>query len=156
VNKFSSFASQSPAIVISIAALFFSLGSGVSYAAMTSARSSGPAIAHSTKVKWVALSLIDGWKSEHTTDPGLGAPSYGANGTGVIYLSGDLSRGKSGEAFAVLPVGNRPRHTLYFPMETYGTTEGTLEIDPNGHMVLFGSDSTQFSSLAGINFPLGN
>ncbi len=40
--------------------------------------------------------------------------------------------------------------------QAYGGGEGSLEISPGGAMYLFGTgDTTGYSSLAGVSYPLG-
>src|ERR1039458_3469509 len=117
MKRFRSIAAQSPALVISIAALFFSLGSGAGYAATLSSQPattvqgthvvSAYGVAPRTATTWHTLSLLNGW---HGDSYDGGAPSYGVNGSGILYLRGSLDNSSSNtsETFAVLPPGNRP------------------------------------------------
>jgi hypothetical protein len=157
------FAVQSPALVVAMAALFFSIGSGASYAATSNTRPaahesqlvSAHAIPHTAipHVTWKALSIINGWTGN--TD-GDGVPGYGVNGTGIVYLRGSVAETSgTDEYFAILPPGNRPAHDLYLPIYTNGGTEGSLYIATNGEMAAFYGDASSFSSLAGISFVIG-
>lgn len=150
MRRLPSIARQSPAIVISLVALVFSLGSGVGYAAST-------ASGNPTKVTFRALHLIHGWRSGDGTIAG-GKPAFGVNGTGVVYLSGDLARkggnsGTNGE-FAVLPKAVRPSHQLDLTVTTVSGTTTVMQITPDGIMFIFGNNAAQFTSLDGISYPL--
>ncbi len=162
MTRFRALAAQSPSLVISVAALFFSLGGGVSYAALASRHggsgtpahlTSTPGVEHASaqRVGWANLGLINKWTGN--TD-GDGTPGFGVNGTGIVYLRGALSSGTD-NWFATLPAGNRPAHILFVPIYTNSSTEGSLEIDPDGDMYLTGSQSRNYSSLAGISFVIG-
>jgi len=150
MKRFRSVMGQSPAIVISLIALTFSLGSGAGYAA--SSATSHPA---ATKVTWHPLALTNGWKSAAPAFHGVGNPAYSIS-NGVVYLTGALDRGSSSSAFAVLPRAARPRHTLWIGVYSGATSTQDLEILANGKMFFAGANATYFSSLAGVDFPLGS
>ncbi len=156
MKRFRSLASQSPALIISMAALFFSLGSGASYAAVR-VSDTHAVRPHGVHVTWTSLSLTNGWVSSQS-EYNSGDPRYGANGTGVIYLSGSLHApsADASKTFAQLPPGNRPSHQLWLPIYTNGGTEGSLIIATSGLMYLYGASTTTYSSLAGVSFPLGS
>ncbi len=157
MKRLRSLASQSPALIISMAALFFSLGSGASYAA-TRVSDTHAVKPHGVHVTWTDLSLTNGWVSSQD-EFNSGDPRYGANGSGVIYLSGSLHAPEADaiKSFAQLPRGNRPLHVLYLPIYTYLGALGSLAIEPNGKMYLAGGENTiAYSSLAGVSFPLGS
>ncbi len=138
---------QSPAIIISLIALTFSLGGGVGYAA--SATSSHAA---STKITWHKLGLINKWHEVFVTN---GAPSY-AISNGIVYLYGAMQGGTTGE-FAVLPRAARPKNTLFIPVYNDDNSGGSawLDVTPTGKMYINGPDDTILSSLAGVSFPAG-
>ena len=150
-----SFASQSPAIVISLIALTFSLGSGAGWAA--SDVTTHPA---ATKISWHNLPLRNGWQAA-AKGYGARAPGYTVS-NGVVYLTGALSRANQNAILGtvgVLPRSARPRHVLYFTAENYSSSGGSyVNVYPNGDVVVGGSggDENYFSSLAGIEFPLGS
>jgi hypothetical protein len=149
-----SFARQSPAIVISIMALTFSLGTGAGYAASRTTAS--------TTLAWHRLTLINGWKSAahyYASDgQNWGYPAY-AISNGVVYLSGSIVKSTDTNDFAVLPKGARPAVSLSIPVAgapaLVGTNDdGAIYIDPDGAM-FFGaqnSDSINFTSLSGVSF----
>ena len=62
----------------------------------------------------------------------------------------------SNSEFAVLPKGNRPSHYMWITVYTLDGTSGTLEIDPSGAMWASGASADGFTSLAGVQFPLGS
>src|ERR1700722_14598338 len=101
-KRFRALASQSPAIVISVIALTFSLGGGAGYAA--SVASSHPAI----KITWHKLSLKNGWHSGAGAFAGTGTPAYTVS-NGVVYLTGvaDHSNTASTAPLGLLPKGAR-------------------------------------------------
>jgi hypothetical protein len=162
-------AAQSPALVISIAALFLSLGSGAGYAATLS---SHPAVStHETHlvsaqalpqsiphITWTALSVLNTWSGNADGD---GAPAFGVNGSGILYLRGAISTSTSNtnDEFAILPPGNRPSHYLYLPIYTDDGGEGSLEITTAGAMYVFDAAEDTvpqlYSSLSGLSFVIG-
>ena len=75
---------------------------------------------------------------------------------GVVHLVGALHSSGSNNKFAVLPKGDRPTHFLYLPIYANNGAEGSLEVRPNGVMLLFTSPAFVFGSLAGVSFPLGS
>jgi hypothetical protein len=151
--RFRSTMRQSPAIIISIVALTFSLGGGAGYAA-----SVATAKAPATKITWHALKLLNGWhaagKAFHT-----GNPAYTVS-NGIVYLTGTADHaGTSLPTLGALPKGARPTHTLWFGAFNEAAAGGAfVEIAPNGAVIVGGSGGDQdfFTSLAGIEFPLGS
>ena len=144
-----SFAQQSPALVLSVAALAAALSGGV---VATATASTTPAPA--STVSFTALHLINGWTSQFTTIP-QGKPAFGINGTGVVYLSGDLSRSHgSNGTFAYLPRSVRPAHQLDLTVTTAQGTSATMQITATGAMFVFGTNAPAFTSLDGISYPL--
>jgi hypothetical protein len=149
MKRFRAVARQSPAIVISLIALTFSLGSGAGYAASVATH-------HPTaKVSWHSLKLLHGW---HRFAVGLGAPSYTVIG-GVVYLAG--AGAVSGTenpppVLAVLPKGARPKHDLELAaFSSAADTPAAVYIYSNGDIVAEGANASYQTSLAGISFPAG-
>ncbi len=104
-------------------------------------------------VSFHSLSLRNGWRPSAAS--ALGAPAYGLNGTGVVYLRGALKLGHA-TLVAVLPTRARPVHDLFFPIEVGNFSTGRLEIRPNGDMLIVSHptlNSFLFSSLDGVSFP---
>jgi hypothetical protein len=108
------------------------------------------------------LALDNGWQSgEPTFD--TGDPSYWVSG-GVVHLSGAVFQPSgTGQIFAVLPKADRPAHDLYIQVMVYTpdntANAGTVLIEPDGAMYAYSptaSDAQQYTSLAGISFPLGS
>lgn len=131
---------QSPAIAISLAALFFAVGGGAGYAATTIANDT-------TRITMHALPLGKHW---------TGALKYGVN-DGVVYLDG--SAGKSTSTFScltTLPKGARPTSAQLDIPVTFGSEgAGTIQVLSTGQVCAFppqGGDTT-FVSLAGVSFP---
>jgi hypothetical protein len=133
---------QSPAVVISMAALFFAVGGGAGYAA-TAANTA------STTITLHALPLGKGW---------TGALKYGVS-NGVVYLDGNA--GKSSGSFSCLttvPKGARPSSSQIDIPVTFGAEgAGLIQVLSDGQVCAFppqGGDDT-FVSLAGVSFPVG-
>jgi hypothetical protein len=151
MSRFRSIAGQSPAIIISLIALTFSLGSGAGYAA--SVATSHPA--SSTKITWHALKLLNGW---HDFASSLGAPSYAVS-NGVVYLAGVGA--VSGTAnptsvLAQLPKAARPKHELEIgSFSSSADNPAAIYIYPNGDIIAGGPNATFSTSLAGVEFPVG-
>ena len=152
MKSFRSVMSKSPAIVISLIALTFSLGSGAGYAAsVTTNQPATPAIT------WHPLSLLHGWRPAGGHN---GNPRYAVIG-GVVYLTGVVTRSNNPNtlpAVGVLPPAARPKHDLWFAGYNYlNVGVVSVEVAANGDVfVEGGGDSYYFSSLAGISFPLGS
>lgn len=102
---------------------------------------------------WQSLYLLDGWQSANS-QWNTGDPAYCVD-NGVVYLSGSLTQpAGSGQEFAALPPQALPTSTSYFSVYTYQGPAGNLDIQSNGWMYVWGGNSTQFTSLAGISFPV--
>jgi hypothetical protein len=153
MRRFRSAMRQSPAIVISLIALTFSLGGGMGYAA-----SVATAKAPATKITWHALGLRGGWHAAGKAFD-TGNPAYTVS-NGIVYLTGTADHaGTSLPTLAVLPKGARPTHNLWFAAFNEAAAGGVwVEISPNGAITIGGSGGDQdfFTSLAGIEFPLGS
>jgi hypothetical protein len=155
MKRFRALARQSPAIVISLIALTFSLGSGAGYAA--SVATQHPA----TKITWHALGLRNSWKPA-AKGFAAGGPAYTVS-NGVVYLTGVAARANQSlpipSVIGVLPKSARPRHNLWFQAYNYAANgESAIEVSTSGGIEVFGNggDENYFTSLAGIEFPLGS
>ena len=101
------------------------------------------------------LSLENGWQSSDS-QWGTGDPSYSVS-NGMVYLSGSLHQPTgSNQVFGVLPPAAKPAHTLYLSVYTYNGTIGLLEIDTSGTMYAYFGGAQQYTSLAGISFPVAS
>jgi hypothetical protein len=153
MSRFRSAMRQSPAIVISVIALAFSLGGSAGYAA-----SVATAKAPVTKITWHALKLVNGWHAAGTAFHS-GNPAYTVS-NGIVYLTGIADHaGTSLPPLGDLPKGARPTHSLWFSAFNEAASGVVfVEIDPNGAVIVGGSGGDQdfFTSLAGIEFPLGS
>lgn len=99
------------------------------------------------------LSLENGWQSSDS-QWGTGDPSYSVS-NGMVYLSGSLHQPTgSNQVFGVLPPAAKPAHTLYLSVYTYNGTIGLLEIDTSGTMYAYFGGAQQYTSLAGVSFPV--
>ncbi len=158
MNRARSFATQTPALVISALALARSLGGGA-YAASSAV--SQPAAA-SSLVTWHNISLRNGWTSSNSIYA-TGNPRVSLQ-NGIVYLSGSLHQNTPGSyTFAVLSKQYRPAHNLYITIYTNGDTSGTLYIGHNGTMDAYspgscGSESTAqcYTSLATVSYPVNS
>jgi hypothetical protein len=101
------------------------------------------------------LALMNGWRSAIESSPATYRVSHG-----VVHLTGSIHlTAGSASLFAVLPAGVRPKHFLYITVVTRAYTVGTVKISPTGAMYAFSrvpSHARNFTSLAGISFPLGS
>ena len=101
------------------------------------------------------LSLENGWQSSDS-QWGTGDPSYSVS-NGMVYLSGSLHQpAGSNQAFGVLPPAARPARTMYLSVYTYNGTIGLLEIDTTGTMYAYEGGAQQYTSLAGVSFPVAS
>jgi hypothetical protein len=101
------------------------------------------------------LALKNGWVSSQS-EYNTGDPSYAVR-NGIAYLSGSLHQASgTNQVFAVLPPAARPAHTVYLSVYTYSGTIGLLQIEPTGNIAAFDDGAQQYTSLAGLSFPLGS
>jgi hypothetical protein len=104
-------------------------------------------------VKSHKLTLTNGWLSEQG-DWGTGDPAYAVS-DGVVYLSGSLHDGTIPLAFT-LPKAARPARELYILVYTQDGSPGWLTIKPSGAVTADGSSASEFTSLAGVSFPVAS
>jgi hypothetical protein len=111
-------------------------------------------ISYPAKAKAMStLSLANGWQSADA-EFGTGDPSYSVS-NGMVYLSGSLDQAAGdNQVFGVLPPAARPAHTMYLSIYTFGGAVGLLEIDTNGNMLAYDGGAPQYTSLAGVSFPV--
>jgi hypothetical protein len=101
------------------------------------------------------LSLKNGWQSSDS-QWGTGDPSYSVS-NGMVYLSGSLHQpAGSNQVFGVLPPAARPARIMYLSVYTYNGTIGLLEIDTSGTMYAYEGGAQQYTSLAGVSFPVAS
>lgn len=155
MSRFRTMMSKSPAIVISLIALTFSLGGGAGYAATVVAKGSAP------KITWHKLPLRNKWLAA-PKGYGAGAPAYTVSNS-IVYLTGAADRTNQTSSIpsviGVLPKSARPKHILSFAAFNYAAGgESSIEVFPNGNVEVLGNggDENFFTSLAGIEFPLGS
>jgi hypothetical protein len=155
MGRFRTIMNQSPAIVISVIALTFSLGGGAGYAASVAAKASPP------KITWHALSLRNGWQpGQKNFGSSIGNPAYAVSNS-IVYLTGvtDRTTLTVPSEIGLLPKSARPKHDLWFEAFNYASTgESQIEVRSNGQVIVLGTGNDQyyFTSLAGIEFPLGS
>lgn len=146
------------ALIISMIAVVLALGGGA-YASAHSARQSQAVQARATGVRLTerALKLINGWQSANLGND-TGKPQFAVS-AGVVHLSGSLKApNPASTEFAVLPAWARPGHVLYLLIYTSEGAVGTLQIFPNGALVVYSGNPASahdFASLAGVSFPVG-
>jgi hypothetical protein len=155
VSRFRTIMSQSPAIVISVIALTFSLGGGAGYAATVIAKGSAP------KITWHALPLKNSWLAAGSAFS-TGNPEYTVSNN-IVYLTGVAHRTDQSLAIpsviGVLPKSARPKHNLWFGAYNYAAGgESDIAVFTNGDVEVLGNggDENYFTSLAGIEYPLGS
>jgi hypothetical protein len=131
----------SPALVISVLALFVALG-GSSYAA-----TSGKATTHS--LRYTKASLLNAWAWGGF---GTNAAGYAKDPSRVVHFRGSVGGGAADTVAFTLPAADRPSHTLYFTMYTEGGTTGTVQVANDGSVLIDGANAHGFASLDGITF----
>jgi len=105
----------------------------------------------------ITLSLLNGWFSQ-AAHYGSGTAAFWVK-NGVVHLSGSLGTNLTNTWFATLPPTARPKHPLFITIYTYGDSQGTLLITPQGTMRAYSpdaSDAENFTSLASVSFPVGS
>jgi hypothetical protein len=108
------------------------------------------------------LATDNGWVSGEPTHD-TGDPSYFVAG-GVVHLSGSVYQPSgTSQIFAVLPKAYRPAHDLYIQVMVYTPDNtayaGAVLVEPDGAMWAYSQapgNAQQYTSLAGISFPLGS
>ena len=100
------------------------------------------------------LTLKNGWASSQP-NYGTGNPAYAVS-RGVVYLSGSMHSGGTAQLAFVLPKAARPAHLMYLSVYTFDGSTGWLQIRPNGQVNAEGSGAAQYTSLAGISFPVAS
>lgn len=174
MRRIRSMATQSPAILISILAVAFSLGGGA-YASTHAGSHPLPPVGQRpaavspanprsavSSVSWQSLSLKNGWASSNNTYA-TGNPKVSIQ-NGIVYLSGSLHQATPGSpVFAILPKTYRPTHNLYIDVYTNASTYGTLYIGADGVMEAYstigcgaGNTSTCYTSLATVSYPVNS
>jgi hypothetical protein len=73
----------------------------------------------------------------------------------VVHLRGAISGGTDNTVAFVLPKPLRPSHLIFPVTVGSGPTVANLEIKPDGDVLPFGSDVTDFTGLDGVSFVAG-
>lgn len=158
-QRFRSIMSQSPAIVIAICALIFSLGSGAYAAGLASGRA-GATASTQAGLAWHPLHLLSGWRPLGSKT--YRTPSYAVR-DGVLFLAGIAQpprKGATEPEIARLPAGFRPPNFLWMTCFSFGSDDvAELSIEPNGDMFVYATASAGTladPSFDGISFPLNS
>jgi hypothetical protein len=100
---------------------------------------------------YTSLSLTNGWVPYGTRNPAVHL-----NGK-VVQFQGSIASGTTASAFT-LPVGMRPSKIVYVPVDTFGGTNGRLEIHPDGTVYVEAeldyTEAQGFTSLENVSFLL--
>ena len=118
-------------------------------------QSASTALAKS-KAPYTTLKLKNGWKNA----PFGTAKAQVRNINGIVHFKGAISTtGGNSEPF-VLPRSFRPRTEVYVPVDLCNATNGRLQIEPNGVVVVEAegsvfSNAQCFTSLDGASFAQG-
>ena len=170
----------SPAMVVSLIALFVALG-GTSYAAITSLPAGSVGTAQlknsavtSAKIKNGAITaakISSSAAGAAKVVGGAGAPAYqgpwqGAIGVdeglsfykdpfGIVHLQGnaETSIGTDNGTIFTLPPGYRPAGTLYFSVYGAGGSAEYIQVDASGNVILFSAQG--YVGLTNITFRAG-
>ena|SRR5689334_7930692 len=149
---------------------------GVGSASAATATPAALAATAVTGVTWHPLTAINGWQSGQA-QYSTGSPAWTVR-NGVVYLSGSVLQPSGGvvhlsgsvyqpsgtsQIFAVLPKADRPAHDLYIQVMVYTPDNiayaGTVLVEPDGATWAYSQapgNAQQYTSLAGISFPLGS
>lgn len=99
------------------------------------------------------LALKSGWLSSDSSYS-TGDPSYAVSG-GIAYLAGSAKQPVgTNSLITVLPKAARSAHLITMTVYTYGGTTGEFEVYPNGNVYAFNGGARDYTSLAGISYPL--
>jgi hypothetical protein len=97
------------------------------------------------------VTLENSWVSENSTYDS-GDPAVAVDSEGIVHLSGSMADGTSSTVAFVLPAADAPPADIYANTYTFGGTTGGLEIEKNGDVIPFGSEVSDYTTLAGITF----
>ena len=100
---------------------------------------------------FTALTLQNGWHNY-----GFGTNTAAVRKiSGIVHFEGAISGGSNPLVFT-LPIGFRPSHNVYVPVDLSDANHGHLLITPNGRVAVFGeggqSAAAGFTSLEGVSF----
>lgn len=145
---------QSPAVVVSVAALMFGAGTGVSLAASSTSSAHAAKAEHAavTTLKWHRLTLTKGWK---------GKVRYAVS-NGVVYLSGSAStRHPHGDWMLTLPRKIRPTSPQQDMPVVVGGKIGFIQLLNDGKILPASpvppkEEDVEWVSLSGISYGLGS
>ena len=112
------------------------------------------AVSYPAAVKSHDLALKNGWVSSQPNFE-TGNPAYAVS-KGVVYLSGSMHTTGTMTLAFVLPKAARPGHDLYISVYTFDGSTGFLEILPSGQVYVQGAQSSEFTSLAAVSFPVAS
>jgi hypothetical protein len=97
------------------------------------------------------LTLANGWTSQQQ-QYNSGDPAYSIKNH-VVYLSGSLAGGTN-TTFAVPGPAVAAGHFFYRSVYAFAGAVGQFSMNPAGTMSAFGSAAQQFTSLAGVSYPV--
>ncbi len=161
----------SPAIVVSMIALFVALG-GTSYAAITSLPANSVGTRQLKNGAVTATKISSSARGAVKVVGGAGAPAYaGSWGTpgssdegvsfykdafGIVHLQGNASNslGSVADTIFTLPAGYRPAGDLYFAVYGYSSTAAYIQIMNDGEVVEFNVPQA-YVGLSNITFRAG-
>ncbi len=151
----------SPALVISMLALFVALG-GAGYAATALPKDSvGTAQIKNKAVTAPKLHIDLTWKKPTLTNSwayggsDTSEPAYTKDPDGIVHLRGSVAGGMSDTVAFTLPPGYRPAAISLFPVYADENTTDSLYIGADGKVYPLGDDVQYFTSLDGVSFPAG-
>ena len=113
------------------------------------------------KITWHKLPLRNSWLAAGSTFK-TGNPEYTVSNS-IVYLTGVAHRTNQSSSIpsviGVLPKSARPKHSLWFTaFNESASGESWIAVFPNGNVEVGGNggDENYFTSLAGIEYPLGS
>jgi hypothetical protein len=103
---------------------------------------------------WIAPTLLNGWVNFGGNTQNI---SYFKDEFGFVHIRGSIKSGTTTNFTKIfdLPVGYRPLKEVAIPIALDGPAYGSVVIDTNGGVLLYGSNAV-FTSLTGISFKVGN
>ena len=104
--------------------------------------------ANKVSENWITPTLVNGY----TLPNAEYALGYYKDESGVVRMKGRISNGAAGQHAILLPVGYRPKQTLFLACSSTGLNVFSVQILTTGHVVPYQTLGTSYLHLEGISF----
>ena len=101
-----------------------------------------------------SIPFENGWHSEDSAW-GTGSPAGAVEGSGTVHLEGSMATSGADTWSLTLPKALRPASQVILPTYTESTTQGTIQIEPDGQVLCVGAFAAAYCNLSGITFSAG-